>query len=70
LIAIGLKHNTEVIIEGYPDVYLVKDKMNSRYRNRIDVYMGLDIKRAKEWGQKKLNIRFEVPLDSTEIILK
>lgn len=60
LIALGLKHNTMVKIDGLSGIYLVKDKMNARYRNRIDIYMGTDVKRAKEWGQKKLKITYAV----------
>lgn len=67
LIKLGLEHNTEVKIEGLLGIYLVKDKMNSRYRNRIDVYMGTDIKLAKEWGQKKLTIQYEVESDSIPV---
>lgn len=59
----GLKHNTPVIIEGFKDVYLVKDKMHWRWRNRIDIYMGNDIEAAKQWGRKKVCIDFRVPDD-------
>lgn len=61
LLAMGLKHNTPVIIEGLPGVYLVKDKMHSRWRNRIDVYMGIDVKRAKEWGRRHVCIDYGIP---------
>ena len=60
LIALGLGHNTKVKIEGLPGIYLVKDKMNARYRKRIDIYMGTDVQKAKEWGQKKLRIEYAV----------
>lgn len=60
LIGLGLDHNTQVKIEGLSGIYLVKDKMNARYRNRIDIYMGTDVIRAKEWGQKKLKIEYAV----------
>ena len=58
LLISGLKYNTLVAIEGFDGVFLVKDKMHSRWKNRIDIYMGNDIKAAKEWGRKKLNINF------------
>ncbi|MGI9552031.1 MAG: 3D domain-containing protein [Aurantibacter sp.] len=58
LISLGLGHNTKIRIEGLPDIYLVKDKMNARYRNRIDIYMGTDVKKAKQWGQKRLKIEY------------
>lgn len=58
----GLRHNTPVRIEGLEGLYLVKDKMNKRYTNHIDIYMGLDLKAAKNWGRKSLKIHYQVPL--------
>ncbi|MGC6430864.1 MAG: 3D domain-containing protein [Jejuia sp.] len=58
LLALGLKHNTPVIIEGFEGVYLVKDKMHSRWKNRIDIYMGVDVDAAKNWGKKKVCIDY------------
>ena len=62
----GLGHNTLVQIEGLEGMYLVKDKMNRRWRNRIDIYMGTNVKAARTWGRRKVNIsyRVEVDLDS------
>ena len=62
LLKLGLKHNTRVTIEGLKGVYLVKDKMNKRWKDRIDIYMGKDIKAAKKWGIKKLEIRFRLEI--------
>ena len=62
----GLVHNTKVKIEGFDSLYVVKDKMNRRWRKRIDIYMGVDIKAAKQWGKKKVKIEYCIkPLDST-----
>ena len=58
LIDSGLIHNTEVKIEGFDSLYIVKDKMNRRYRKRIDIYMGTDVKKARNWGKKKVNIQY------------
>jgi 3D (Asp-Asp-Asp) domain-containing protein len=60
LLALGLKHNTPVKIEGLEGIYLVKDKMNSRWVNKIDIYMGTDIKAADDWGKKKIDIQYGV----------
>jgi len=60
LLKLGLKHNTPVAIEGLEGLYLVKDKMHSRKRNQIDIYMGLNIKAAKKWGRKKVNIAYGI----------
>lgn len=61
LIAKGLTHNTKVKIEGLPGEYLVKDKMNKRWTDKIDIYMGLDTKAAKDWGKKEVTITFKKP---------
>ena len=59
LISKGLIHNTKVKIEGLEGVYLVKDKMNKRWRNRIDIYMGLDNEAARTWGKQQVEIKFD-----------
>lgn len=56
LISRGLGYNTEVKIEGLSGTYKVLDKMNARWSNKIDIYMGLNIDQAKEWGSKKVTI--------------
>jgi 3D (Asp-Asp-Asp) domain-containing protein len=61
LIKLGLKHNTPIKIEGFDSIYFVKDRMHSRWKNRIDIYMGLDIKAARTWGRKKVNISYGIP---------
>ncbi len=60
LIRKGLRHNTPVKIKGLKGTYLVKDKMNARWQNRIDIYLGTDIKAAKKWGRKKVVITYGV----------
>ena len=60
LLALGLKHNTLVTIEGLEAIYLVKDKMNKRWQNRIDIYMDNDVKAAREWGRKKVTIKYRL----------
>ena len=61
-----LKENTIVSIEGLDSLYIVKDKMNRRYWNTIDVYMGLDVKAARKWGRRNVTICYQVkaPKDS------
>lgn len=56
----GLKYQTPVKIEGFEGIYLVKDKMHSRWQNRIDIFMGLDVQKAREWGRKKVTIQYGV----------
>ncbi|WKD49169.1 3D domain-containing protein [Microbulbifer spongiae] len=55
----GLTNGAKVKIEGLPGTYTVRDRMNKRFRNRIDVWMEKDIKKARAWGKKKLKIIFE-----------
>ncbi|MDO1500602.1 hypothetical protein Q2T40_10715 [Winogradskyella maritima] len=61
-----LKYNTEVIVQGLDSIWIVKDKMNRRYRNTIDVYMGYDVKKAREWGRRQIKVCYktELPWDS------
>lgn len=61
LLMLGLKHNTPVKIEGFEGIYLVKDKMNKRWKNRIDIYMGVDVKAAKQWGKRRVCIDYGIP---------
>lgn len=56
LIDSGLTHNTEVMIEGFEGTYLVKDKMNKRWTNKIDIYMGLNEEKAINWGKQEIEI--------------
>lgn len=59
LIAKGLTHNVKVKIEGLSGEYVVKDKMNKRWTDKIDIYMGLDTKAAKDWGKREVTITFK-----------
>ena len=61
----GIQHNTMVLIDKLPDTFLVKDKMNKRWRKRIDIYMGNDVQKAREWGKRKLMICYAVPLNDS-----
>jgi len=50
----GLDNGVKVKIKGLKGDYVVKDKMNKRFKKRIDIYMGLNKKRALEWGKRKV----------------
>ena len=58
LIKMGLTHRTKVLIDGFEGEYLVLDKMNKRWTRKIDIYMGLDRTKAKNWGKRKVNIHW------------
>ena len=50
----GLRNGSKVKIGGLPGYYTVRDKMNKRYRKRIDIYMGTDRRRALRWGRRSV----------------
>ena len=52
----GLSDGTVVAIEGFDDDYLVVDKMDDRFTRRIDIYMGTDVERARQWGEQQRRI--------------
>lgn len=58
LLAQGLKRGTKIRIDGVEGEWTVLDRTPSRYKNRIDLYMGLDIKAARQWGKRKVTIRW------------
>lgn len=58
LIKKGLDYNTPVRIEGMDGLFFVKDKMHYRWKNKIDIYMGQNIKKARKWGRKKVKIQY------------
>ena len=39
--------------------------MHNRWRNKIDIYMGVDVKAAKHWGRKKVEIQYGVLINDT-----
>ncbi|WP_229796692.1 3D domain-containing protein [Algibacter mikhailovii] len=61
LLNLGLKHNTPVKIEGLEGIYLVKDKMHSKWTKHIDIYMGVDVDAAINWGRKHVKIKYGRP---------
>ena len=59
LLDLGLTHRTPVWIEVDGDErgpYLVLDKMARRWKDRIDLYYGLDRTAALEWGKRRVRI--------------
>ena len=48
----GITNGVRVKISGLPGTYVVRDKMNARLRNHIDIYMGTDRRRALRWGHR------------------
>ncbi|MBV7268291.1 3D domain-containing protein [Winogradskyella sp. WHY3] len=61
----GLVHNAKVKIQGFDSLFTVKDKMNRRWRKRIDIYMGINVKKAKKWGKRRVQIEYCIPIKDT-----
>jgi 3D (Asp-Asp-Asp) domain-containing protein len=59
LIPEGLSYDTKVKIEGLPGTYRVLDKMNRRWTQRIDIYMGNDVEAALDWGAQQVTISWK-----------
>ena len=55
----GLKNGSKVKIEELKDYYTVRDKMNPRFKNRIDIYMGLNKHKALKWGKRKITLAWD-----------
>lgn len=58
LLELGLTDGVKVKLDGLPGLYTVKDKMNQRWTRRIDIYMGNDLERAREWGKQEVVLRW------------
>lgn len=56
LLAMGLTHGTLVQVEGFDKDFIVLDKMNKRWKKKVDIYMGNDKQEALNWGKRKVNI--------------
>lgn len=61
LIDHGLDHMTKVTIEGFEGVYIVRDKMNKRWEEKIDIFMGKNVAAAKDWGKRQVTIHWINP---------
>ena len=56
LIARGLDDGTTVAVEGFDHDFEVRDKTADDLHNTIDIYMGKDAERARQFGEKRLRI--------------
>jgi len=54
----GLRNGSKVRIGGLSGYYTVRDKMNKRYRKRIDIYMGVNRRRALRWGRRSVTLYY------------
>jgi 3D (Asp-Asp-Asp) domain-containing protein len=56
LVAKGLTCGTEIRIAGLDGKWTVVDRTAARKKEQIDIYMGKDIKAAREWGVREVEI--------------
>ena len=56
--AAGLECGEEIRIEGLDGSWRVADSMAARHEQRIDIYMGDDVKAARRWGVKEREIHW------------
>ena len=54
----GLDCGTAVRIDGLQGTWTVEDVTAARHRMQIDIYMGQDVGQAREWGARKVEIRW------------
>jgi 3D (Asp-Asp-Asp) domain-containing protein len=56
LIELGLARGQKVRIRGLDGEYVVADRMSHRWQRKIDIYMGEDVKAARRWGIREVEI--------------
>ncbi len=61
LLDIGLTNGMKVRIKGLKGEFLVLDKMNKKWKNKIDIYMGNDRQKALNWGKRKVIVYWTDP---------
>lgn len=66
LVAAGLARGTKVRIDGIQGEWTVLDRTPSRLRNHIDLYMGEDVRAARQWGRRRVTIRWNDALSPSE----
>lgn len=59
--SLGLTRGTKIRIEGLRNEYVVLDRMPAKWKKRIDIYMGNDVKAARSWGRREVAIHWTVP---------
>ncbi len=59
--ALGLTRGARVRIDGFRNEFVVLDRMPPKWKKRIDIYMGNDVKAARSWGKREVNIQWKTP---------
>ncbi len=58
LLALGLTRGVRVRIESLEGHYTVLDRLPRRWSQRIDIYMGTNVRAARAWGKREVKIRW------------
>ena len=56
LLKAGLRRGQRVRIHGLKGEFLVLDKMPRRWNRRIDIYMHKDLRAARKWGRRRVQM--------------
>ncbi len=67
LLALGLRRGQRVQIDGFEGEFIVLDRMPSRWHQKIDIYMGNDVRAAREWGVREVEIRWQPAPEDLEV---
>jgi len=54
----GITNGRKVRISGLKGIYTVRDKMNKKWRRKIDIYMGTSRWRALRWGRRRVTLYY------------
>ena len=54
----GITNGKKVRISGLKGIYTVRDKMNKKWRRKIDIYMGTNRRKALRWGRKRVMLYY------------
>jgi 3D (Asp-Asp-Asp) domain-containing protein len=55
---VGLREGVVLTIVGEEGEWTVGDRMNGRWRRKIDLFMGNDVQAARDWGERRVRIRW------------
>ena len=54
----GITNGKKVRISGLKGVFTVRDKMNKKWRRKIDIYMGTNRRKALRWGKRRVMLHY------------
>jgi len=69
LLEAGLKPGMEITIDSLAGRYIILDKMDGRWKRRIDISFGRDVKPPRQWGERRVVIRWSDTTDVRDRVL-